>query len=276
MLNTSPSQLDPNPQAINSERAVLSTDLSVDYPQQQRVLDGACLEVFPGEVVGLVGESGSGKSTLALATMKLLDLTGARLRGRITLAGVDIMQSNERQMRAIRGRLVSLIPQSATAALNPALRIETQIREAWRAHSPQAWAMQKHRVAELLKASGLPVDHAFLRRFPREISVGQAQRLLIVMALLHIPPLLIADEPTSSLDLITQSDFLDLLQELRRIHNTAILFISHDLRMVAALCSRIAVLHQGRIVECESSKRLLNSPKHLYTQQLVAAVDKYR
>src|ERR1019366_5148328 len=168
---------------------VLSTDLSVDYPQKTGVLQGARVEVLPGEIVGLVGQSGSGKSTLALAILRLLDHTGARIRGRMTLLGQDLMSLREPQLRAIRGRLVSLIPQSPAAALNPALRVGTQLREAWRAHSSEPWPVQRDCVVRLLAAAGLSPAEEFLKRFPREISVGQAQRILIVMALLHSPAL---------------------------------------------------------------------------------------
>lgn len=251
---------------------VLSVDLSVDYPEKDGVLRGACVEVSPGEIVGLVGESGSGKSTLALAILKLLDHTGARVRGRLSLLGEELADRKEAEMRSVRGRLVSLIPQSATAALNPALRIGTHLREAWRAHSREPWAGQQERITRLLESAGLPVAERFLRRYPGQISVGQAQRVLIVMALLHSPPLLIADEPTSALDLITQREVLDLLAGLVREHHMGMLFISHDVLVVANLCHRLAILHAGRIAECGPVGQVLRAPQHAYTKQLVAAV----
>jgi ABC-type glutathione transport system ATPase component len=251
---------------------VLSADVSVDYPQKEGVLRGASIEVFPGELVGLVGQSGSGKSTLALAILRLLDYTGARVRGRLSLLGRDLFSCSEREMRAIRGRLVSLIPQSPASALNPALRIGTQLREAWRAHSKEPWSSQNERVAGLLETAGLSPDEAFMKRLPSQISVGQAQRVLIVMALLHAPPLLIADEPTSALDLITQREVLELLANIGKKNQMSILFISHDLLAVAALCHKLAILHAGRIVECGPLEDVVRSPKHPYTQQLVAAV----
>jgi len=251
---------------------VLSVDLSVDYPAKQGVLRGVCVDVFPGEIVGLVGESGSGKSTLALAILKLLDHTGAQVRGRLSLLGEDFADCNDAEMRAVRGRQVSLIPQSATAALNPALRIGTQLREAWRAHSREPWAGQQQRLTRLLESAGLPATEAFLRRFPGQISVGQAQRMLIVMSLLHSPALLVADEPTSALDAITQREVLDLLAGLVRERRTGMLFISHDLLVVANLCHRLAILHDGRIVECGPVAQVLGAPQHDYTKRLVAAV----
>lgn len=254
---------------------VLSTDLSVDYPKRPGVLRGVRIAVSTGEIMGLVGQSGSGKSTLALAILGLLDHTGAHVQGRILFLGRDLARCKEREMRGIRGRLVSLIPQSPSAALNPALRIGTQLREAWRAHSRLPWSSQAQRVMEMLLSAGLPADEPFLRRFPGQISVGQAQRVLIVMALLHAPSLLIADEPTSALDLITQREVLDLLAGIGRARGMSILFISHDLLAVAALCDRIGILHNGEIVECGTVKDVLKSPQHPYTKRLVQAVPKW-
>jgi ABC-type glutathione transport system ATPase component len=225
-----------------------------------------------GEIVGLVGESGSGKSTLALAILKLLDHTGARVRGRILLAGEDLMPREEAGMRSVRGRLVSLIPQSATSALNPALRIGTQMREAWRAHSPEPWDTQRQRVGGLMESAGLPGEPSFLRRFPGQISVGQAQRVLIVMAILHSPLVLIADEATSALDVITQREVLALLASLVQERERGMLFISHDLLAVANVCHRLAILHSGQIVECGPVRQVLQDPQHEYTRRLVAAV----
>jgi ABC-type dipeptide/oligopeptide/nickel transport system ATPase component len=254
---------------------VLSADLSVDYPQKKGVLKHACVDVFPGEILALVGESGSGKSTLALAILRLLDHTGALVRGRLSLLGEDLTHFGEKEMRTVRGRLISLIPQSPATALNPALRLGTQLREAWRAHSREPWSDQQKRVVHLLRSAGLSPDEAFLQRFPSQISVGQAQRVLIVMALLHAPSLLIADEPTSALDLITQREVLDLLAIIGKEERMSILFISHDLLAVAGLCHRLAILYEGHIVECGPLKEVLAFPRHPYTKQIVAAVSKW-
>lgn len=252
----------------------LATELWVDYPQKGEVLRGIKVEVRAGEILGLVGESGSGKSTLALAILGLLRHTGAKIRGSMVLNGTDLATYTEAQMRDVRGRMVSLIPQGASGALNPALRIGTQIREAWNAHAKSSWSAETERVSELLASCGLPADAAFLRRFPGQISVGQAQRVLIVMSLLHRPALLIADEPTSALDIITQQEVIELIGGINRDQNMGVLFISHDLPSVAALCRRIAILHDGEIVECGPVDSVLASPKHPYTQKLVAAVER--
>jgi peptide/nickel transport system ATP-binding protein len=243
----------------------------VDYPQKKGVLRKVRLEVFPGEFVGLVGESGSGKTSLALAILRLLDHTGARVYGRTVLAGEDLEGRDDRSLRAIRGRLASLVPQSPTTALNPWLRIETQLSEAWHAHSREPWASQRKRVVGLLNVVGLSPPEAFLRRFPREISVGQAQRVLIVMALLHAPSLLIADEPTTALDAITQREILDLMVRVSKEHHMSVLFISHDLLTVANLCDRLAILYEGEIVESGPVSRILAHPEHPYTKRLIAA-----
>ena len=255
---------------------VLETDISADYPGKPGILRHARIAIDAGEILGLVGQSGSGKSTLALAVLGLLDHTGARISGKTVLLGRDLLNCDRNQLRDVRGRLISLVPQSPVAALNPALRIERQLREAWRAHSREPWSAQQKRVTELLEAVGISTPQAFLRRFPRQISVGQAQRVLIAMALLHAPPLVIADEPTSALDVITQKDVLDLLARIVTERHMSMLFISHDLPAVATICHRLAILYAGEIVECGPVGEVLGSPQHAYTKQLIAAAPKWQ
>lgn len=242
----------------------------MDYPQKPGVLRGAQLEIGPGEIVGLVGESGSGKSTLALAVLGLLKHTGAAIRGHNVLLGEDRAGVSEREWRSLRGRVVSLVPQSPVSALNPALRIGTHLREAWKAHSNVPWSTSLARVTTLLELTGLP--ETLLNRFPQQISVGQAQRVLIVTALLHGPALLIADEPTASLDVITQREILGLLRRLSQEENLSMLLISHDLLVVASLCSKVCILHDGRIVESGCIDQVLSNPQHPYTARLLAAM----
>ncbi len=261
-------------------RPLLSVNVSVDYPGKPGVLRSLSLEVRRGEILGLVGQSGSGKSTLAMAILRLLDLKGGVARGTIDFNGRDcegyiqsrdLMQLNERELRRIRGKEIGLVLQSPMTALNPALRIGTQLKEAWRCHggTPGSW---KSRAMELLETVSLPADVQFLRKFPRQLSVGLAQRVLIAMAILHRPSLLLADEPTSALDVITQSEILQLFARLSRELDMGMLFISHDLLSVAMLCHRVAILHAGEIVECAPTDQIFQSPRHPYTQRLIAAL----
>lgn len=261
----------PAPQAVS--QALLQAKISVDYPAKRDVLKDLELEIRPGETVALIGQSGSGKSTLALALLRLLDWKNAQVRGKIVFAGTgDLMNLNEKEMRHIRGREIALVLQSAAQALNPMLRLETQFREAWRAHSSAGWSEGLSKVRRLLREVDLPDDPAFLRRYPREVSLGQAQRVLIAMSLLHDPKLLLADEPTSALDVITQKEVLLLLRNLAAERGMATLFISHDMLSVAAIAERVVILEKGSIVEDASTRSIFLRPQHPYTKKLIAAL----
>ena len=243
--------------------SLLQARLSVDYPNKPGVLRDVQFEIGEGEILGLVGESGSGKSTIALALLRLLEHKGASIKGEILFAGRDLLRLRAREMRQIRGRDIALVLQSPLASLNPALRIGTQMAEAWRAHQSGAAAKPwKARALELFERVSLPAEESFLDRYPRQLSVGQAQRVLIAMAVLHKPRLLIADEPTSALDAITQSEILDLFRSLNRELNMAMLFVSHDLLAVASLCSRIAILQRGQIVESGPTETNVSRSAH--------------
>jgi ABC-type glutathione transport system ATPase component len=250
----------------------LSLCLNVDYTTKPGVLRNASLEMREGEVMGLIGHSGSGKSTIALSILRLLALKGGKASGAAWFRGRDLMRASEREMRAIRGREVGLVLQSPLSSLNPALRIGTQLGEAWWAHANGAGGQCRQALREALRSVSLPAEDEFLKRYPSQLSVGQAQRVLIAMAILHRPPLLIADEPTSALDPITQSEILALFAQLNRERNMAILYISHDLLSVASICDRIAILHEGEIVECASPEEVFHSPLHPYTRRLVEAL----
>jgi ABC-type dipeptide/oligopeptide/nickel transport system ATPase component len=257
---------------------LLQARLSVDYPNKPGVLREVRLELGEGEILGLVGESGSGKSTIALALLRLLEHKGASITGEILFDGRNLLQLSPGEMRRIRGRDIALVLQSPLASLNPALRIGTQIAEAWRAHNSgaaakQAWSKEgKSRALALFDRVSLPAEEGFLDRYPRQLSVGQAQRVLIAMAVLHKPRLLIADEPTSALDAITHSEILELFRSLNREMNMAMLFISHDLLSVASLCSRIAILQRGQVIESGPTAQMFRDPRTEDTRALLRAV----
>lgn len=249
----------------------LSVRLSVDYPGRPAVLKDVVLDVYPEEVVGLIGQSGSGKSTMALSILRLLGLKGGKAYGEIRFRGRDLMLFSEREMRHLRGREIGLVLQSPLAALNPALRIGTLLRETWRIHASGDGSA---RIGELLRSVDLPAGNDFLARYPNQLSVGQAQRVVIAMALMHRPALLLADEPTSALDPITQADILNLFGHINHDFHTAILYISHDLQSVAALCHRVAILEGGVIVECGATQQVFQNPTHPYTRRLIEALPK--
>jgi len=251
---------------------MLAACLSVDYPKKPGVLREISLEIAPGEILGLVGESGSGKSTLALALMGLVPLKGAAVRGQVMFQGEDLLRKTEGQLRGIRGREISIVLQSPLSSLNPALSAGAQLQEAWRAHAHGTAEECRAAVGAALASVSLPGDADFLRRKPSQLSVGQGQRVMIAMAILHRPALLIADEPTSALDTITQSEILRLFATLNRELGTGMLYISHDLLSVAALCHRIAILQDARIVECGTPRSIFESPRDEYTRRLVAAL----
>jgi ABC-type glutathione transport system ATPase component len=256
---------------------LLSAQVTVRYPGKTPVLRGISLEIARGEVVGLVGQSGSGKSTLALAILGLLGRQRAIVEGNIIFQGADLLAMPERELRNLRGRSLSLVLQSPLASLNPALQIRTQLREAWRAHSDNSATAEDcdRAIQSALKSVSLPSnqdDPDFLCKRSSQLSVGQAQRVLIAMAIMHRPALLIADEATSALDVITQSEILELFGRLNRETGMSILYISHDLPSVAGICQRIAILHEGQIVECGPTEQIFTTPVHPYTRRLMSAL----
>ena len=242
---------------VASGQPLLAVEISADYPEKPRVLDRVSFVIRHAEILGLIGESGSGKSTIALAVPRLLELRGGRIRGSIRFCGRDLMTCNASELRHIRGSEIALVPQSPMSALNPALRIETHLREAWRAHRRESWAFAKEPTRGLLMRMGLAADDAFLRRMPRQLSVGQAQRVVIAMAVMHRPKLLIADEATSALDPASQDEILALFRKLNRELQMAILYVSHDLASVGRLCHTVGILKGGRLIQCGPAAELL-------------------
>jgi peptide/nickel transport system ATP-binding protein len=246
---------------------LLSLNISADYPGRPGVLRGVALDVAPGEIVGLAGGSGEGKSTIALSTLGLLGFRGGVARGSIIFRGRDLLKLSDREMRKVRGREIGLVPQSPLSALNPNVRLEGQLQEAWQAH-------ETGRVDSrgLLESVSLPAEASFLRQYPRSLSVGLAQRFLIALAILHRPALLLADEPTSALDMVTQAEILQLFRRLNETLGIAMLYISHDLASVATLCHRVAILHGGEIVECAPTAEIFRHPRHPYTRKLIESM----
>lgn len=231
-----------------TEAALLRVALEASYAGKP-VLRDVRFELQRGEVLGLVGTSGAGKSTLVLSLLGLLPWRGGRVSGEVLLDGKDLLALSEGKLRELRGRKVALIPQSPMTALNPAISLQSHFNEAWRAHEKDGRAALAARVEALLAEVQLPSHGEFLRRRPAQISVGQAQRVLIALALLHRPALIIADEPTSALDPVTQVQVVAMLRRLSRLHGASLLYVSHDLVTVLQLSDRIAVLDAGAIVE---------------------------
>ena len=235
------------------------------------VLRDIRFELERGQVLGLVGASGAGKSTLVLSLLGLLPWRGGSVSGTVELEGEKLLPLSERKLRALRGRRIAFIPQSPMTALNAAISLRSHFREAWKAHSREGQTALDSRMRELLTEVQLPSDDEFLRRRPAQISVGQAQRVLIALALLHRPALIIADEPTSALDPVTQTQIVGLLKRLNRRYGTTLLYISHDLVSVLQLSHRIAVLQAGTIVETLNVNQIA-AARHPATLALLAAL----
>jgi peptide/nickel transport system ATP-binding protein len=234
----------------------------------RRLLDGVSLSVGPGQVLGLVGESGSGKSLTALAIARLLP-RGAVASGRVSLDGRRLDALSERELCAVRGRDVGLVFQEPATALNPLHTIGAQVEETVRLHAQASRAEARARAIETLARVGLPADRVGPDRYPHELSGGQRQRVAIAMAVALTPRLLIADEPTTALDVTTQAQILALLRELVDDTGMSLVLVSHDLAVVATLADHVALLHEGRVVERGAAGRVLRQPTHPYARELV-------
>jgi ABC-type glutathione transport system ATPase component len=256
----------------SQSETLLSLHLSVRYGDKPSVLRDVELDIRRNEVLGLIGQSGSGKSTLAMTILGLLDGKRAHAEGTLQFEDCDLLKLREREFRSLRGRKIALVLQSPLSSLNPALKIRTQLKEAWHAHATGSKADCEAAIRSALQSVSLPSSDDFLRKYPSQMSVGQAQRVLIAMAIMHRPALLIADEATSALDVITQSEILALFRELNHTTGMAILYISHDLASVAGICDRIAILHEGQIAELGTTEQILTNPQHEYTRRLMAAL----
>ncbi|HLO35239.1 MAG TPA: ABC transporter ATP-binding protein [Candidatus Deferrimicrobium sp.] len=233
-------------------------------------LSDVSLEVGRGEIVGIVGESGSGKSTLALAVIGLLG-GSARVRGEIAFEGRDLLGLGDGPRRSLRGDRLSMVFQDPTTSLDPAFSIGEQVAETIRAHRRVPAAGARSRALELLIEVGIPAAERRYDDAPHRLSGGMRQRVVVATALANEPALLIADEPTTALDVTIQAQILDLLRSLRDRHGTAVLLITHDLGVVAQICDRVAVLYAGQLVEFGSVDEIFSAPRHPYTEALLAA-----
>ena len=235
-------------------------------------VEDVSFELRRGEVVCLVGESGSGKSVTARAVMGLLAPRVTASNGRILFGEEDLLRVTPERLRAIRGAEISMIFQEPMTALNPLMTIGGQIDEVVHTHTGLSAAARRDRILALLRDVHLPDPESLLGAYPHQLSGGQRQRAMIAMALILEPKILIADEPTTALDVTTQAQILQLIRELQAAHGTAVLFITHDFGVVAEIAHRVAVMQHGRLVEMDEAKRVLNQPCHPYTQRLIAAV----
>jgi peptide/nickel transport system ATP-binding protein len=257
-------------------QAVLAIDgLTVALPpggDRPHAVEGLSLAIRAGETLCIVGESGSGKSMAAHAVMGLLPAAVRPVAGSIHLGNRDLLGLSPEAMRGVRGREIGMIFQEPMTSLNPVMRVDRQIDEMFEAHGLLAGRERKARVLALLEEVGLPDPARIARAFPHELSGGQRQRVMIAMALALEPKLLIADEPTTALDVTTQAQILSLIDGLRRAHGTAVMFITHDFGVVADIADHIAVLQEGRCVEQGPAAQVLGQPRHDYTRRLLAAV----
>ncbi len=250
-------------------------DLCVEFPTRHgtlRALDGVSFDIAPGEILGVVGESGAGKSLTGAAIIGLLDPPGRVCGGQILLEGRRIDDLPAEAMRRIRGRQIGAIFQDPLTALNPLYTIGRQLTETLRTHLPLSAAQARERAIELLRQTGLPAPETRLAQYPHEFSGGQRQRVVIALALAGEPKLVIADEPTTALDVAVQAQIIRLLRGVTQAHGASVMLITHDMGVIAETCDRVAVMYAGRIVEIGPVREVIEHPAHPYTAGLMASV----
>jgi peptide/nickel transport system ATP-binding protein len=258
-----------------SDKTLVVEDLKAHFFTRAGVVkavDGVSFEVRPGEVLGLVGESGCGKTVTGFSILGLVDAPGRIVGGRILFEGTNILAFEEKQMRAIRGSRIAMVFQDPMMTLNPVLRIDTQMVEAVRAHQDVDRKSALGIARQALERVGIPSPESRLRSYPHQFSGGMRQRVAIAIALLNRPKLIIADEPTTALDVTIQAQILYEAQKLCRESGTALIWITHDLSVVAGLADRICVMYAGRIVEQGTVDEVLDAPLHPYTHGLIGSV----
>ena len=237
-----------------------------------KAVDGVSFNLAKGEIMGLVGESGSGKTVTGFSLLGLVDAPGRIVKGSVKLNGTELTTLSQKALRTRRGREISMIFQDPIATLNPMLTIGQQMRLAIDAHERASSRAAEARAAELLTQVGIPSAAARLRAYPHEFSGGMRQRVAIAIALLHRPAVIVADEPTTALDVSIQAQILFQMRDLARDTGTAMIWISHDLAVVSSLASKLAVMYAGRIVEQGPTATLLRDPRHPYTAGLIASL----
>jgi peptide/nickel transport system ATP-binding protein len=237
-----------------------------------KAVDGVDFSVKHGEVLGLVGESGCGKSVTSFSIMRLVSSPGKIIEGEIIFEGIDLLKLTEKEMTDIRGNRISMIFQQPQSSLNPVFKVGDQIAEVLQIHRQVKKGQDMARAIELLKLVGIPDAERKAQAYPHQMSGGQAQRVMIAMALALNPELLIADEPTTALDVTIQAQILDLIRDLRSELDTAVILITHDLGVIAEMADNVAVMYAGHIVEQSDVKTLFARPMHPYTQGLIASI----
>ena len=243
-----------------------------DHGETTEVLHGVNLHMDAGERLGLVGESGSGKSVTALAVAGLIRRSNATLSGQILFGGRDLLQCRREELRAVQGREIGMIFQEPMTSLNPLMKVGHQIEEVLRIHTDKSPAERKALALEVMEKVGLPDPPVTYEKYPHQLSGGQRQRAMIAAAFIIDPKLLLADEPTTALDVTVQAQILELLKRINVNRGIGILFISHDLHVIRKLCTRVAVMHNGRIVETGPTDEVFYHPKDEYTRRLIAAI----
>ncbi len=249
-------------------------DLHVTFHDRgagEEVVHGVSLTVDAGEIVGIVGESGSGKTQTALAVAHL-SRQDAQLSGQILFDGVDLLSRPEKEVLQIQGNGIAMVFQEPMSSLNPTMRIGRQVEESLKLHTRLTREQRRARALQALADAELPDPEGIWRKYPHELSGGQRQRVMIAAAIVCSPKLLIADEPTTALDVTIQAEILKLLAKLNRERGMAILFISHDLRIIRRLCSRVVVMCGGRIVESGDAEQVFRNPREDYTKKLIASI----
>ena len=257
------------------ERLLEVNDLKTHFDTREglvKAVDGIDFHVNRGEVLGLVGESGCGKSVTSLSVMGLVPHPGEVVAGEILFNGKNVVNMKKSELRKLRGEHISMIFQQPTSALNPVHRAGLQIKEVFELHRDWSEDIEEQAVIEMLAKVGIPDPESRARAYPHELSGGMAQRVMIAMALACAPELLIADEPTTALDVTIQAQILDLMRDLQASSNTAVILITHDLGIVAEMADRVAVMYAGKIVEETDVRTLFKEPRHPYTQGLIGSI----